>query len=85
MEVFVKDLIKAGKILPALEKQETEFVKSLSEEQFAKYEGIKQSSPAIVKFDDEKTETKKGEKENDRSNSEPTPEVKADEFLSETK
>ena len=80
---FVKDLVKSGKITPAMEVAETEFVKSLTLEQFDKYKEIKEVSPAIVKFNDEVVEgeePKKEEGEKEKSSDEV-----ADEFMEETK
>jgi hypothetical protein len=75
---FVKELVKEGKVVPAMEEKETEFVKSLDTEQFAQYSVIKKDSPAIVKFDAEEIEA--GQKQ-PGSEVEPTATEKADEFL----
>lgn len=83
---LVEGLVKTGKITPAMQEKELEFVKSLSTEQFAQYKSIREESPAIVKFDEDVTND--GEENQDKPGSgseEKTPAEKADEFISETK
>ena len=83
---LVEGLVKTGKITPAMQEKELEFVKSLSTEQFAQYKSIKEESPAIVKFDEDIAND--GEENQDKPGSgseEKTPAEKADEFISETK
>lgn len=82
---FVDSLIAMGKALPSMKEKELMFVKSLSIEQFEQYKSLKESSPTIVKFNDEQIIEGEESQNKPGSNSEKSPEEKADDILNEVK
>lgn len=86
-EKFAKvfdDLVLEGKITPALKDKEMEFAKTLSAEQFEKYQEIKKEMPQVVKLEKEVIENEE-QKKPDEVESGQSAEEKAEKFIEETK
>jgi hypothetical protein len=69
--------------MPAQKEVEAAFVKTLTAEQFDKYQEAKKVAPVVVKLDKEEVVVEEPKKEEEVV--EKTPDEKAEDFLKETK
>lgn len=81
---FFEKLVADGKLTPAMLESEKEFAKSLSAEAFKKYKVLKESSPKLVKFNEEGVLTESEKPEGEETVSEKESDEMADGFIKET-